>query len=68
MGSYILSKIVINLLLIGLGWLLVVRGKRQKENQTGSQSFLSPGTLVLIGYVIIILNVFQLLWLFYAQI
>ena len=66
MGSFFLSKIVINLLLIGLGWLLVLRGRRQRDNNTGSDSFFSPEVLILIGFVIIVLNVIQLLWLLYA--
>ena len=68
MDSYFLSGLILKLFLIGLGWLLVVHGKGLKEKQIGSQSLLSPGAIILIGLVIIILNALQILWLLYGYI
>lgn len=68
MNSNFLSVLIFKLFLIGLGWLLVVRGNGLKEKQIASKSFLSPSAMILIGFVIIILNALQILWLFYSYI
>jgi hypothetical protein len=67
MDSYVLSDLMFKLFLVGLGWFLVVRGKGLKEKQITPKSFLSPNALILIGFTIIILNVLQILWLFYVN-
>ncbi len=61
-----LSSVVLKLLLIGLGWLLVRRGTRLKETGGEPVGFLSPNAIIVIGFVIIVLNALQILWIMYA--
>ena len=61
-----LSSVVLKLLLIGLGWLLVRRGTRLKETDGEPVGFLSPNAIIVIGFVIIVLNALQILWIMYA--
>lgn len=61
-----LSSVVLKLLLIGLGWLLVRRGTRLKETGDEPAGFLSPNAIIVIGFVIIVLNALQILWIMYA--
>jgi hypothetical protein len=65
MGFNFLSYLIIKLILVSLGLFLVVRGKQLKEKQAQPSEILSPGTIIIIGYVIAILNIIQILWLFY---
>ena len=66
MDSYVLSKLILKLFLIGLGCILVLRGKGLKEKQVDSEKILSPNAIIFIGLLIIILNTLQILWLFYG--
>lgn len=66
MESYFLTSLIIKLLLIGLGCLLVIRGKKLKAKNMDSQSFVSPSAMILIGFLIVILNTLQILWSIYG--
>lgn len=66
MDSYVLSNLILKLFLIGLGCILVLRGKGLKEKQAGKENLLSPSAMIVIGLLIVILNVLQILWLLFG--